>query len=156
MSCAGVFETMDAGKTWHPRNKGLKAAYLPNPNVEVGHDPHLLLACGFASSPRNGNSVPAMKMWQQNHCGIFRSTDAGLNWVDVSDKNGIANYGFALAIDIKNPLRAWVIPAISDEIRVAHDLALCVCRTEDGGETWQQLRNGLPQNHCMILFSDIH
>jgi photosystem II stability/assembly factor-like uncharacterized protein len=22
---------------------------------------------------------------------------------------------------------------------------LCVCRTEDGGQTWQELRNGLPQ-----------
>ena len=151
VSCAGVFETMDAGKTWHPRNKGLKAAYLPNPDVEVGHDPHLLLACQIASLPRNDNSALAMTLWQQNHCGIFRSTDAGLNWVDVSDKNGIANYGFALAIDNKNPLRAWVIPAISDEIRVAHDLALCVCRTEDGGKTWQQLRNGLPQNHCFDI-----
>ena len=148
VSCAGVFETMDAGKTWHPRNKGLKAAYLPNPDVEVGHDPHLLLAC---SSNPSVISLLYLTLWQQNHCGIFRSTDSGLNWVDVSDKNGIANYGFALAIDVKNPLRAWVIPAISDEIRVAHDLALCVCRTEDGGKTWQQLRKGLPQNHCFDI-----
>lgn len=141
VSCAGVFETLDGGITWQPRNKGLKAAYLPNPDAEVGHDPHLLLSC--ASNP----SV----LWQQNHCGIFRSIDGGLNWDDISDKKGIAHYGFALAIDSDNPLRAWVIPAMSDEMRVAHDLALCVCRTDDGGRTWQYLRNGLPQKHCFDI-----
>jgi photosystem II stability/assembly factor-like uncharacterized protein len=31
---------------------------------------------------------------------------------------------------------------------VAINDALVVCRTEDGGETWQELRNGLPQSHC--------
>ena len=141
VSCAGVFETCDGGKTWSPRNVGLKATYLPNPNVEVGHDPHLLLAC--AANPE--------VLWQQNHCGIFRSTNGGATWTDVSDKNGIAHYGFALAIDPKNPNRAWVIPAESDEMRVPHDLALCVCRTEDGGQTWQPLREGLPQNHCFDI-----
>ncbi len=148
VSCAGVFETVDGGATWHPRNKGLKAAYLPNPDVEVGHDPHLLLAC--ETTPSVASSL-AMTLWQQNHCGIFRSTNGGLNWDDMSDKMGIAHYGFALAIDNKNPLRAWVIPAISDEMRVAHNLALCVCRTEDGGQTWHQLRKGLPQNHCFDI-----
>ncbi len=141
VSCAGVFETKDYGKTWFPRNDGLKATYLPNPNVEVGHDPHLLLMC--EADPK--------VLWQQNHCGIFRSTNGGTNWADVSDKNGVAHYGFALAIDPENAHRAWVIPAESDEQRVPHDLALCVCRTEDGGQTWQQLHEGLPQNHSFDI-----
>ena len=141
VSCAGVFETKNAGKTWEACNNGLKATYLPNPDVAVGHDPHLLSAC--AADP----SV----LWQQNHCGIFRSTNGGRVWEDVSDKNGIAHYGFALAIDHQNPLIAWVIPAQSDEMRVPHDLALCVCRTDDGGQTWQELRNGLPQFPCFDI-----
>jgi photosystem II stability/assembly factor-like uncharacterized protein len=141
VSCAGVYESMDYGATWTPRNVGLKATYLPNPDAEIGHDPHLLLAC---------ESTPSV-LWQQNHCGIFRSINSGKNWTDVTDKNGIANYGFALAIDPKNPNRAWVIPALSDEMRVPHDLALCVCRTEDGGQTWQPLRKGLPQKHCFDI-----
>lgn len=141
VSCAGVFETKDYGKTWFPCNDGLKATYLPNPNVEVGHDPHLLLAC---------HAKPSV-LWQQNHCGIFRSTNGGMNWADVSDKKEIAHYGFALAIDSENPLCAWVIPAQSDEQRVPHDLALCVCRTEDGGQTWHPLRDGLPQSNCFDI-----
>jgi hypothetical protein len=141
VSCAGIFETRDGGKSWEPRNKGLIAAYLPNPEAEVGHDPHLLLAC---------QARPDV-LWQQNHCGIFRSINAGQSWENVTDPNGLADYGFALAIDHDNPERAWVIPAISDEERVAAGLALCVCRTDDGGKSWQPLRKGLPQDYCFDI-----
>lgn len=141
ISCAGVFETTDGGQSWVPRNKGLKAAYLPNPSVEIGHDPHLLLAC---------ESQPDV-MWQQNHCGIFRSTNAGKQWDEVSGKDGFPYYGFALAIDNNDPLKAWVIPAVSDEMRIAHDMALCVCHTNDGGNNWQAQRNGLPQEFCFDI-----
>jgi photosystem II stability/assembly factor-like uncharacterized protein len=141
VSCAGVFETKDGGQSWVPKNKGLIAAYLPNPDVEVGHDPHLLLAC-----QKNPDIL-----WQQNHCGIFRSADAGANWDNVTGKDGFPDYGFALAIDHENPDRAWVAPALSDEMRVAVDNALCICRTDDGGKSWQALRNGLPQENCFDI-----
>ena len=138
ISVAGVFETKDAGRTWAVRNKGLRAEFLPDPYAKIGHDPHLMLAC-YAHPDT---------IWQQNHCGIFRSTDGALTWREVTDKNGLADYGFALAIDHQNPDRAWVIPAESDDMRVAVHRALCVCRTEDGGKTWQALRKGLPQQHA--------
>lgn len=141
VSCAGVFETIDGGKTWRPCNEGLVAAYLPNPKVEVGHDPHRMLMC--ASNPD--------VLWQQNHCGIFRSTNAGQFWEAVSHAKAMPHYGFALAIDDENTEKAWVIPAVSDEERVAFDLALCVCETADGGQTWTALRNGLPQDHCFDI-----
>lgn len=134
VSCAGVFETIDGGQTWHPRNKGLIAAYLPNPNVEVGHDPHRLLIC--ASNPD--------VLWQQNHCGIFKTLNGGKEWLNVTDKNGLADYGFALAIDEEDSKMAWTIPAVSDLERVAPDLSLCVCKTDDGGQTWVPIRNGFP------------
>ncbi len=141
ISCAGVYETTDYGATWQPCNTGLKATYLPNPDSTIGHDPHRLIAC---------ETTPSV-LWQQNHCGIFRSINAAKTWDDVTDTNGIANYGFALAIDHQNPHRAWVIPAQSDELRIPHDLALCVCRTDDAGKTWQPLRKGLPQKHCFDI-----
>lgn len=141
VSCAGIFETEDSGKNWQPRNKGLVAAYLPNPDAEIGHDPHRLFAC---------KAHPSI-LWQQNHCGIFRSTDGAKNWVDISDKSGIAHYGFALAIDHNNPERAWVIPAISDELRLAPNQALSVCHTKDGGKSWNTLTNGLPQENCFDI-----
>jgi len=141
VSCAGVFETQDGGQSWAPRNQGLIAAYLPNPQAEVGHDPHLLL-----QSHRD-----TRVLWQQNHCGVFRSTDAGRYWASISDQEGLADYGFALAIDPDDTNEAWVIPAISDEMRVAKDLALVVSHTRDGGKTWEAQRSGLPQSYCFDI-----
>ena len=141
VSCAGVFETTDGGKHWQSKNNGLIAAYLPNPKVEIGHDPHCVIAC---------KSAPDV-LWQQNHCGVFKSLDGGDNWLNVTDKNGVAAYGFALAVDHKNPERAWTIPAVSDLERIAPDLSLCVCKTEDGGQTWIPQRNGLPQENTFDI-----
>ncbi len=135
ISCAGVFETTDNGKSWTVRNDGLRADFLPDPFAEVGHDPHLLLAC-----PTHPDV-----MWQQNHCGIFRSINGGKNWKNVSQKKGPANFGFTIAVHEQNPEQAWVIPGISDVIRTPIDQSLVVCRTDDGGKSWIEQRNGLPQ-----------
>ncbi|WP_305983352.1 WD40/YVTN/BNR-like repeat-containing protein [Roseivirga thermotolerans] len=135
ISCAGTFETTDGGKSWEPRNKGLKADFLPDPNSEIGQDPHLVEWC----------MANRQVMWQQNHCGIYRSADGGKNWADISEANGPANFGFAIAASETNPQRAWVVPGVSDMLRVAIDGALCVCRTDDGGVTWKAFRKGLPQ-----------
>lgn len=141
ISCAGIFETLDAGQSWHVKNKGLKAAYLPNPTSEMGHDPHRVLIC-----TRN-NSI----LWQQNHCGIFRTENGGATWNDVSGSGGFPLYGFALAIDEENENVAWVIPAHSDEDRTPPGLRLTVCKTEDGGKTWLSKTKGLPQDNSFDL-----
>ena len=141
VSCAGVFETKDGGATWNPKNKGLKAAYLPNPNVEVGHDPHLLLM-----SPTNPQIL-----WQQNHCGIFYSRDGGADWIDCTVEGGIPNYGFGIVIDEDHPEKAWVIPVQSDEQRIAPDLKLEVFRTDDFGRKWVSDSAGLPTEACFDI-----
>lgn len=138
VSVGGVYESQDGGGTWHGRNQGLRADYLPEPYAEYGHDPHCLVA-----SPSNPDVL-----WQQNHCGVFRSTDAGQTWSDISQNNGPVKFGFPIAVDPQDDQTAWVVPGISDEKRMAVDGAMCVGRTEDGGQTWIELRNGLPQEHC--------
>jgi photosystem II stability/assembly factor-like uncharacterized protein len=90
-------------------------------------------------------------IWQQNHCGIFRSTDGAQTWQDISQPEGPARFGFAIAVDENDPATAWVVPAVADEMRVPVDGSLCVCRTEDGGHSWAALRNGLPQQHSYDL-----
>ncbi len=141
VSCAGIFKSMDGGKTWHAKNNGLVATYLPNPKAELGHDPHRVLLC---------NAQPNI-LWQQNHCGVFRSIDGGEMWTDVSGKSGFPFYGFALAIDDRDPEEAWVIPAQSDEKRIPHDLKLQVCKTVDGGLHWKAINNGLPHSYSFDL-----
>lgn len=138
VSVAGVFETRDGGETWAPRNVGVESEFLPDPTSDVGADPHLLVAC-----PSNPDV-----MWQQNHCGIYRSEDGAATWSEVSEGGGPASFGFAIAVDRENADTAWVVPAIADEQRVAVDGALCVSRTDDGGSTWTAFRDGLPQGEC--------
>lgn len=141
ISCAGVFETLDGGVNWHPMNHGLKAEFLPDPASEIGQDPHLVDWC----------KAQSQVMWQQNHCGIYRTVDGGLNWSDISQPEGPANFGFAIAAHETDPEVAWVVPGISDVMRVAVDQSLCVCRTEDGGKTWKALREGLPQESAFDI-----
>ncbi len=136
ISVGGVYETIDGGLTWHGRNQGLIAEYLPNPRAEYGHDAHYMVA-----SPSNPDIL-----WQQNHCGVFRSTNCGKTWDNLTQ--GKIKFGFPIAVDAQNPNTAWVIPAVSDAQRMAFDGALFVARTEDGGQTWQELRQGLPQSNC--------
>lgn len=138
ISCAGVFETTDSGNIWHIRNKGMHADFLPDPNAETGYDPHILVA-----APSNPDIL-----WQQNHCGIFRSTDAAMNWQDIGQPGGPAKFGFAIAVSEDNPDQAWVAPANSDTTRTAIKGALCICRTDDGGKSWKVLTKGLPQENC--------
>lgn len=138
VSVAGVFLSDDGLETWQPRNKGLRADFLPDPFSQIGHDPHLLVQC---------HDQPNI-WWQQNHCGIFRSTDDTLTWSDVSEPEGPAKFGFAVAVDPHDGETAWVVPAISDMNRTAIDGSLYVARTTDGGENWEQMRKGLPQENC--------
>lgn len=141
ISCAGVFETNDSGKTWQILNKGMRADFLPDPNAETGYDPHIVVAAP---------SDPDV-LWQQNHCGIFRTANGVKEWIDISQPEGPARFGFAIAVAEDNPEQAWVAPAHSDMNRSAIKGALCICRTDDGGKIWKQQRKGLPQENCFDI-----
>jgi len=135
ISTAGVLETSDGGKTWRSRNRGLLMDYLPNPSAEWGHDPHYLELC----------SAEPDHVWQQNHCGVFYSSDGAATWKKVSQPASGVHFGFPVAVDSEHGKTAWVVPGKSDAQRTAVDGELFVARNSNGGENWQALRNGLPQ-----------
>ena len=138
VSTAGVLETTDGGNTWRSRNKGLRNDYSPNPEAEWGHDSHAIEHC--AGQPDH--------VWQQNHCGVFYSTDSAASWKKVSNPDRGVHFGFPIAVDEKDGGTAWVVPGKSDQERMAIDGGLFVGRTQDGGKTWEQLRSGLPQDNA--------
>ncbi len=135
ISTAGVLETTDGGKSWRSRNQGMSNDYLPDPNAEWGHDPHFVALC-----PAQPDHV-----WQQNHNGVFYSADGAANWKKVSQPDQGVHFGFPVAVDDKDGKTAWLVPGHSDMQRTTVDGGLFVARTQDGGETWEQLREGLPQ-----------
>lgn len=135
VSTAGILESKDGGASWRSRNKGLRMDYMPHPEAEWGHDPHYLSLCEAA--PQH--------LWQQNHCGIFYSDNGGDQWRKVSQPELGAHFGFPIAVDARDGKTAWVVPARSDDARMALPQGLCVARTEDGGQHWQLLTRGLPQ-----------
>lgn len=136
ISTAGVFETRDGGETWQTRNRGLTMDYAPDPSDEwAGHDPHAIALC--AADPRC--------VWQQNHCGVFVSRDGAANWQKVSQPEQGVHFGFPVAVDAEQGDEAWLVPGRSDMQRTTLDGSLFVAHTTDGGASWEQQRDGLPQ-----------
>lgn len=135
VSTAGVIETRDGGQTWHSANKGMLLEHTPEPDAEWGHDTHFIEQS--AGDPEH--------IWQQNHVGVYYSDNGAQSWRKVSKPEQGVHFGFPITADQKNGRRAWVVPGRSDQQRMAIDGALFVARTDDGGETWTQQRNGLPQ-----------
>ena len=138
VSTAGVLETTDGGKTWRGRNKGMLMDYLPDPAADWGHDPHAIELC-----PGQPDHI-----WQQNHCGVFHSNDGAATWRKVSNPHQGVHFGFPVAVDGRDGATAWVVPGIADMQRTAIGGGLFVGRTQDGGQTWEQLREGLPQENA--------
>ena len=135
ISTAGVLESTDGGESWTGRNQGMLNDYLPDPAAEWGHDPHFVELC--RDQPEH--------VWQQNHAGVFYSSDGAKNWKRVSAPDVGVHFGFPVAVDERDGRKAWLVPGKSDQQRTAIEGALFVARTRDGGETWEALRNGLPQ-----------
>jgi photosystem II stability/assembly factor-like uncharacterized protein len=138
VSTAGVLETIDGGKSWRGRNKGMLNDYLPNPEAEWGHDAHAIELC--AGDPDH--------VWQQNHAGVFYTSDGAVTWKRVSRPDQGVHFGFPIAVDAKDGRTAWVVPGKSDQERMAIGGSLFVARTQDGGQSWESLREGLPQENA--------
>jgi hypothetical protein len=141
ISCGGVWETNDDGKSWALHGKGMIATYMPPEQQQAleSQDPHRVARSAAAPDV----------MWMQHHCGMYRSTDAGATWSPL--KPPWDDFGFAVVAHPKDGNTAWFVPAIKDELRMPRDGKLAVTRTRDGGKSWESLRDGLPQRDAFDL-----
>jgi hypothetical protein len=134
ITAAGIFRTEDGGESWTPINESVAADFLAEPHADVGQCPHKVLL-----HPERPD-----RLWQQNHFGVYRSDDRGDSWVRV-DQNGLpGGFGFPLMLDPGDPSRVFVIPETSPEYHYSPSGRLAVYRTEDSGETWAPMVDGLP------------
>ncbi len=142
ISAAGVFRSDDGGRTWQPRNKGTRADFLPNKFPDVGQCVHKL-----ALAPNSSGLL-----YQQNHCGVYRSDSAGDAWADIS--RGLpSRFGFPIAVHPREPKTIWVLPLMSDRMRACPKGCLAVYRSANAGRSWQKQDRGLPTRnaHLTIL-----
>jgi photosystem II stability/assembly factor-like uncharacterized protein len=139
ISAAGAFRTDDGGQTWLPINKGLKSAYIPDPDAEVGHCVHHI-----AMNP----SRPGV-LFMQKHWDVMRSDNAGDLWTEVSG-NLPTDFGFAIDIHAHEPETVYVVPIKSDSEHYPLEGKLRVYRSRTGGNEWEPLTKGLPQSNCFV------
>ena len=140
ISAAGAFRTDDGGLTWKPINRGLKSQYeLPDPDAEVGHCVHRI-----ALHP----SRPDV-LYMQKHWDIMRSDNAGDQWSEVSG-NLPTDFGFPIDVHAHEPETIYVVPITSDSLHYPPDGKLRVYRSKSGGNDWEPLTHGLPQQDCYV------
>lgn len=146
ISAAGVFATEDGGQSWERRNR--------LSNEGDGHhdhshgDGHELGFCvhNMVRAPGAGGDL----MYQQNHHGVFRSPDGGRSWHPITA--GLpSDFGFPIAVDPADARRVWTFPLNGDtKGRFPPGASAAVWRTEDGGETWAAMTEGLPVKDCFF------
>jgi len=139
ISAAGAFRTTDGGKTWQPINKGLKSEGIPDPEAEVGHCVHRI-----AMHPDRPEVL-----FMQKHWDVMRSDDGGDSWHEISG-NLPTDFGFPIDVHAHEPETVYVVPITSDMHHFPPEGKLRVYRSRTGGNEWEPLTNGLPQQDCYV------
>lgn len=137
LSSGGVFESTDGGGDWAPLNAGCEAP-SPDPFPEFGHDPHCVRL----------HPLQPDRLYQQNHCGIYRMDRADGRWVRIGDNmpGAIGDIGFPIELHPRDPDTAWVFPMDGTDVwpRTSPDGRPAVYVTRDAGESWSRGDGGLP------------
>ena len=139
ISAAGAFRTDDGGKTWLPINRGLRSEYIPDPNAEVGHCVHRI-----AMNPSRPDTL-----YMQKHWDVLRTDDTGGQWTEISGDLP-SDFGFPIEVHAHEPETVYVVPITSDSLHYPPEGKLRVYRSRVGGNAWEPLTRGLPQEHCYV------
>jgi photosystem II stability/assembly factor-like uncharacterized protein len=142
MSSGGVFESRDQGASWAPLNKGCAADFLPTPDPEFGHDPHCVRL----------HPLMPDRLYQQNHCGIYRIDRPGDRWTRIGDNmpRKIGDIGFPMTLHPRDPDTCWVFPMDGTTVwpRTSVGGKPAVYVTHNAGKKWIRQDGGLPQEHA--------
>lgn len=139
ISAVGCMRTEDGGQTWTHANTNTRADFMPDKYPEFGQCIHRLI-----QHPTDPDTL-----YQQNHCGVYMTTDAGDTWRDIRS-NLPSDFGFPIALDAHHPETLFTI--VEDPMgRANFEHGFTVYRTENAGEHWEPLTNGLPAGSTVRL-----
>lgn len=138
MSGGGVHESTDGGRTFSLLIKGLQVVEGFDATIPSFHDPHCMRIC-----PSNPD-----RLYQQNHCGIYRIDRPGDTWVRVglAMPKKVGDIGFTMTVHPRRDDTAWVLPMDGQTVwpRTSPDGKPAVYVTRNSGKTWQRQDEGLP------------
>ncbi|MGA0609434.1 glycosyl hydrolase [Caldimonas sp. KR1-144] len=142
MSGGGVHESRDGGRSWATLIKGLEVVEGFDPAVVTFHDPHCVRLC--PSRPD--------RLYQQNHCGIYRLDRPGDTWERIGRKmpKRVGDIGFPMVVHPHDADTAWVFPMDGTSVwpRTSPDGCPAAYVTRNGGRTWQRQDQGLPASQA--------
>lgn len=150
ISAVGWFVSEDGGETWDARNEGLNSfvdVFAEEFGIPLTH--RNIHNCVHKAVRHPSNGV----VYQQNHDGVYRTHDYGGHWIDISA--GLPNR-FGFVIDVTVDGSVFVVPQhdYEEPVGVRMTGQLTVCRSRDGGDTWEHLTNGLPEVSNMTLYRE--
>ena len=142
MSSGGVHESLDAGKSFTPLVKGLEVVEGFDAGTLTVHDPHCVRLC-----PSNPD-----RLYQQNHCGIYRLDRPGDVWQRIGAKmpKRVGDVGFPIVVHPRDADTVWVFPMDGGSVwpRTSPGGEPAAYLTRNGGKTWQRQDQGLPSSQA--------
>ncbi len=143
MSGGGVHESRDAGLSWAPLIRGLEVVEGFDAATITYHDPHCVRLC--PSQPD--------RLYQQNHCGIYRldrsGNPSGDTWQRIGRKmpKRVGDIGFPMVVHPRDADTAWVFPMDGTTVwpRTSPQGRPAAYVTRNAGRSWQRLDQGLPE-----------
>ena len=128
--------TKDGGESWKFQNKNVRADFLPNANKYpvYGQCTHKI-----ARHPDR----PSV-LYQQNHCGQYRSDNNWEDWVEIQN-NLPSEFGFPIAVDANDPKRVYASPLEGADNRISPKGRFVVWASDNSGKEWRELNKGLPK-----------
>jgi len=142
ISTGGCYLSEDGGNSWEARNRNVRADFMPNIYPEFGQCVHSLVM--HPNRPQ--------VLYQQNHCGVYRSDNGGEDWIDIGDGKLPSRFGFPIVVHPNEPETIFIVPEESDDFRVSIDGRFTVWRSKDAGANWVELSAGLPSPaHLVVL-----
>ena len=142
MSSGGVHESRDGGRSFAPIVDGLEVVEGFDATTLTFHDPHCVRLC-----PSNPD-----RLYQQNHCGIYRLDRPSKQWVRVGKAmpRRVGDVGLPMVVHPRDADTAWVFPMDGTTVwpRTCIDGLPCAYVTRNAGKTWQRLDDGMPKQQA--------